>query len=300
MSLATLKTETSNKTKTAVEKFKRQSHLSRSVDGQSDQPQQADDGAPAADQSNVDPRQMQRNLSMPARHLNALNLDSPAATTTAATAATTDGPSHRSLTSSRRRRVSTPNLHDGDAHRQNAGALPSDSGDNGVERTETPASSESVAPRSANNSSGSHSTQHHHQLRAPMVNETVSFHEMTGRNVMLSEDRKTATRRTGEFSNAYVFTDRPLKADDELVIKIAGVTEYRGGMTVGMTTTDPATLRRNSLPNDPHKLLDRPEYWAIRRDVHTRPKIGNEISFRLQREGLISFVWCSVVVVEVK
>jgi len=128
---------------------------------------------------------------------------------------------------------------------------------------------------------------HQYQRRAPNVNEPMPFHRTTfGRNILLSEDGQMASRLEGEFSNAYVFTEKPLLPDDELVLQIAEINDaFIGGLTIGLTTTDPASLRRSMLPDDPRVLLDRPEYWVVHRNVHTRPKVGNELCFHLSKTG---------------
>jgi hypothetical protein len=126
-----------------------------------------------------------------------------------------------------------------------------------------------------------------HQRRAASVNEPMPFHRTTfGRNILLSEDGMTASRVDSEYCNAYVFTERPLLPDDEFVIQIEDINNcFNGGLSVGLTTNDPGGLRRSALPDDPHKLLDRPEYWVVHRDIHTRPKIGNELCFHVTKTG---------------
>lgn len=131
-----------------------------------------------------------------------------------------------------------------------------------------------------------------YQRHAANVNEPMPFHRTTrGRNITLSEDGTTASRVEDEYCNAYVFTERPLLPDDELVIQVEDISNhFTGGLTVGLTTNDPGGLRRTKLPDDPHKLLDRPEYWVVHRDIHTRPKVGNELSFHVTKAGLCLFM----------
>ena len=118
------------------------------------------------------------------------------------------------------------------------------------------------------------------RYRAPDVTMQMPFSSTTGRNVQISEDNRTACRQPGDFCNAYVFTQQPLLPGEELVIRITGTSvDYMGGITVGLTSCDPATLQVTDLPDDADKLLDRPEYWVVHKNICKHPKLNDELAF---------------------
>jgi len=118
------------------------------------------------------------------------------------------------------------------------------------------------------------------QYRAPDVTMQMPFSSVTGRNVQISDDCRTACRQPGDFCNAYVFTQRPLLPGEELVIRITGTSvDYMGGITVGLTSCDPTTLQVTDLPDDADKLLDRPEYWVVHKNICKHPKVNDELAF---------------------
>ncbi|GAB6023292.1 hypothetical protein CHUAL_008101 [Chamberlinius hualienensis] len=125
---------------------------------------------------------------------------------------------------------------------------------------------------------------HHYQLRP------LPFHSVTGKHVRLSNDRLTATRDQSEYSQGYVFTERPLRCKEQLIIKvIENVNEYFGALTFGLTSCNPAQLHPLELPEDCDHLLDRQEYWVVMKDVALVPKPGDELSFQITSEGKVLF-----------
>ena len=118
------------------------------------------------------------------------------------------------------------------------------------------------------------------RYRAPDVTMQMPFSSTTGRNVHISDDSRTACRQPGDFCNAYVFTQQPLMPGEELVLRITGTNvDYRGGLTVGLTACDPVTLNVTDLPDDADKLLDRPEYWVVHKNICSHPKVNDELAF---------------------
>jgi len=118
------------------------------------------------------------------------------------------------------------------------------------------------------------------RYRAPDVTMQMPFSSTTGRNVHISDDCRTACRQAGDFCNAYVFTQQPLMPGEELVLRITGTNvEYRGGLTVGLTACDPITLNVTDMPDDADKLLDRPEYWVVHKNICSHPKVNDELAF---------------------
>jgi len=116
--------------------------------------------------------------------------------------------------------------------------------------------------------------------------DPISFHPVCGRNVILSSDRNVATRIQDEYCNGYVFTHRPIRPGERLVVTVMAIErEYVGGLAFGVTSCDPSRLRLSDMPDDADLLLDRPEYWVVHKDVCVNPEIGDELSFHLASSG---------------
>lgn len=114
----------------------------------------------------------------------------------------------------------------------------------------------------------------------------IPFHRTKGRNVMLSSDRFVATRADSEFCQGYVFTARPLKIGEKIIVQILRTEHmYVGAMALGLTSCDPASLQAGDLPDDADMLLDRPEYWVVSKDVAATPNRGDEIMFCVTPNG---------------
>jgi len=108
-----------------------------------------------------------------------------------------------------------------------------------------------------------------------------------GRNICLSSDGGVAVRRVEDYCNAYVFTRRPFRPSETLVIQVMSVDlAYTGGLAFGMTCCDPGTLSAEVLPDDSDLLLDRPEYWIVNKDVCANAEIADELTFYLTDEGV--------------
>lgn len=114
----------------------------------------------------------------------------------------------------------------------------------------------------------------------------VPFHRTKGRNVMLSSDRFVATRADSEFCQGYVFTARPVRIGEKIIVQVLRTEHmYVGAMALGLTSCDPASLQPGDLPDDADMLLDRPEYWVVSKDVAATPNRGDEIMFCVTPNG---------------
>ena len=114
----------------------------------------------------------------------------------------------------------------------------------------------------------------------------LQFHEVHGRNVHISPERTIAVRAVDEYCNGYVFTSRPLRCGEKMIIQILSVDRaYVGGMAVGLTSCDPVHSNPDTLPDDSDLLLDRSEYWVVNKDVCRSPDVGDELSFFLTEDG---------------
>lgn len=114
----------------------------------------------------------------------------------------------------------------------------------------------------------------------------VPFHRTRGRNVQLSQDKLIATRVETEFCQGYVFTARPIRIGEKLIVQVLRTEPmYVGALAMGLTSCDPATLTPSDLPDDSDLLLDRPEYWVVSKDIASNPVRGDEIIFSITPNG---------------
>lgn len=113
----------------------------------------------------------------------------------------------------------------------------------------------------------------------------VSLHRTKGRNVQTNE-RGEAARLESEFCHGYIFTARPMRPGQTIFIQIlATESAYSGSLAIGLTSCDPATLRPCDLPDDVELLLDRPEYWVVRRDAANGMGRRDELAVTLTIDG---------------
>lgn len=118
----------------------------------------------------------------------------------------------------------------------------------------------------------------------------LCFHATTGQHISLSASRTIASRTDVEYTHGYVFTARPLRVGEKLVLQVlATLPAYDGGLALGLTACDPAHLTPASFPADSDLLLDRSEYWVVAKDVASKPRRGDELAFYIGRSGEIYF-----------
>ncbi|KAK7080117.1 E3 ubiquitin-protein ligase neurl1b [Halocaridina rubra] len=118
----------------------------------------------------------------------------------------------------------------------------------------------------------------------------LPFHRVRGRNVRMNNERTVATRTETEYSHGYVFSARPLRPGERLVIQVLGTEAmYVGALAFGMTAANPAGLEPSDLPEDCDLLLDRLEYWVVSKDVAASPQAGDELAFALTHHGEVTF-----------
>ena len=124
----------------------------------------------------------------------------------------------------------------------------------------------------------------------------IPLHNLCGRNIRISPDKTVAMRAKEEYCNAYVFTSRPLRCGEKIVIQVQGVDRsFIGGLAFGFTSCDPSTLKVEDLPDDADLLLDRLEYWVVNKDVCRSPEIDDELSFHLTKDGRMKGL-CSLLI----
>ncbi|KAI1725454.1 neuralized domain-containing protein [Ditylenchus destructor] len=98
------------------------------------------------------------------------------------------------------------------------------------------------------------------------------------------------TAAASEYYLGYVFTDRPVKIDEKIVVMILQVEEaFSGSLAFGLTSCDPTQVPASRLPVDSDELLERPEYWVCIKDVGAMPAAGDRMSFSLDSAGQVLF-----------
>lgn len=117
----------------------------------------------------------------------------------------------------------------------------------------------------------------------------MPFHRTKGRNVFISHNGRVASRSDNEFCQGYVFTARPLRIGETIIVQILRKDNvYIGGLALGLTSCDPAHLSPQDLPDDSDQLLDRPEYWVVSKDVAAAPNTGDEIAICVTPSGEVT------------
>ncbi|KAK3853856.1 hypothetical protein Pcinc_039625 [Petrolisthes cinctipes] len=154
--------------------------------------------------------------------------------------------------------------------------------DSGVERLQPSLAQLALTPRAPDALPLTH---HAHTAFTPLP-----FHRVRGRNVRMNNDRTVAARTETEYSHGYVFTARPLRPGERLVVQVLHTEAmYVGALAFGLTAANPAGLEPSDLPEDCDLLLDRPEYWVVSKDVAASPQPGDELAFALSHHGEVTF-----------
>ncbi|KAF1746957.1 hypothetical protein GCK72_023415 [Caenorhabditis remanei] len=118
----------------------------------------------------------------------------------------------------------------------------------------------------------------------------IRFHHVKGCHITLNPFRNIATRDQAEYSQGYVFTERPIKNNEKVMIQITEVQRlYEGGLAFGVTCCDPATIRVAELPEDSSDLVEMPEYWVGIKDIALQPKANSILSFWITDSGEVKF-----------
>ncbi|XP_041476391.1 E3 ubiquitin-protein ligase NEURL1B-like [Lytechinus variegatus] len=115
------------------------------------------------------------------------------------------------------------------------------------------------------------------------------FHTTHGKNIVLSPNRKLATRG-GSFCNAIVFTHRPLRPQDRLHLQLIQSTQgWSGVIRFGFSCHCPDRLKPHMLPKYAcPDLTVKPGYWvkALRETLAAN---GNVLSFFVNSRGEVYY-----------
>ncbi|EPB76768.1 zinc finger, C3HC4 type [Ancylostoma ceylanicum] len=89
-----------------------------------------------------------------------------------------------------------------------------------------------------------------------------------------------ASRCSSEYTQGYVFSERPIRNNEKVVIEVVSVQQlYKGGLAFGVTCCDPSTLRSTDLPDDSSDLIEMPQYWVGIKDIALQPRVNTVLSF---------------------
>ncbi|KAE9414748.1 hypothetical protein Angca_006945, partial [Angiostrongylus cantonensis] len=120
--------------------------------------------------------------------------------------------------------------------------------------------------------------------------ECLRFHQVTGRHISLNAMRNIATRCDSEYSQGYVFSERPIRNNEKVVIEVITVQKlYIGGLAFGVTCCDPSTLRPADLPDNSSDLVEMPQYWVGIKDIALQPPVNTVLSFWITDAGEVKF-----------
>lgn len=124
------------------------------------------------------------------------------------------------------------------------------------------------------------------RFNASMNLSPLLFHSTKGRNVHLTNGGCIASRTTSTYEQGYVFTLRPIKFGEKIIIQVLKSDQrFSGSLAFGLTSCNPASLRQSDLPDDADKLLDRPEYWVVTKNVSSSSRTGDEIALCVTANG---------------
>ena len=135
--------------------------------------------------------------------------------------------------------------------------------------------------------------------------DQIRFHPFHGRHINLHNDRTVATRMMQEYTQGYVFTERPVNINEKVVVqvcfyfsllfisifKVLEVQQlFNGGLAFGVTCCDPSSLRSVDLPDNSGDLVEMPQYWVGIQDIALQPGKNTVLSFWITETGRRTFV----------
>uniref|UniRef100_A0A8C5QRA1 E3 ubiquitin-protein ligase NEURL1 n=1 Tax=Leptobrachium leishanense TaxID=445787 RepID=A0A8C5QRA1_9ANUR len=127
-------------------------------------------------------------------------------------------------------------------------------------------------------------SQHSHLLPSQLESD-LRFHQLRGAHIKTLDDQTVARLEHAREERTLVFTNRPLRINETIFVKINKSNSSRSGsLSYGVTTCDPSTLRPSDLPYNPESLVDRKEFWAVCR-VSVPLQSGDILGFMVNAEG---------------
>lgn len=127
-------------------------------------------------------------------------------------------------------------------------------------------------------------SQHSHLLPSQLDSD-LRFHQLRGAHIKTLDDQTVARLEHAREERTLVFTNRSLRINETIFVKINKSNSSRSGsLSYGVTSCDPGTLRPSDLPYNPESLVDRKEFWAVCR-VLVPLQSGDILGFVINTEG---------------
>ncbi|OCT69987.1 E3 ubiquitin-protein ligase NEURL1 isoform X2 [Xenopus laevis] len=125
----------------------------------------------------------------------------------------------------------------------------------------------------------------HSNLLPSQLESDLRFHQLRGAHIKTLDDQTVARLEHAREERTLVFTNRPLRINETIFVKINKSNSSRSGtLSYGVTSCDPSTLRPSDLPYNPESLVDRKEFWAVCR-VLVPLHSGDILGFVINAEG---------------
>jgi hypothetical protein len=128
-----------------------------------------------------------------------------------------------------------------------------------------------LKPREQSASINKHSSNRRVLLVEPIAQvASLCFHNVRGRNIELSRDMRIARRAEKSFCDAIVFSDRPVRANEPIYLRVLKLSSFWNGMLrLGFTRVNPSTFTKaRRIENDDIEL---PKY--------VYPDLTNKVGF---------------------
>uniref|UniRef100_A0A3Q2VV28 E3 ubiquitin-protein ligase NEURL1-like n=1 Tax=Haplochromis burtoni TaxID=8153 RepID=A0A3Q2VV28_HAPBU len=116
------------------------------------------------------------------------------------------------------------------------------------------------------------------------LDNDLHFHSVHGIHVTVLDKHTVARLDHRGDERTLVFTSRPMRCSETVFVKVKAGVSRPGSLSYGVTSCDPATLRPIDLPSNPESLVDRKEFWAVRR-VAMPLHSGDILGFVVNAEG---------------
>ncbi|KAG9337957.1 hypothetical protein JZ751_027294 [Albula glossodonta] len=133
-------------------------------------------------------------------------------------------------------------------------------------------------PQNSLNSQRSH-------LLPTHLDSDLHFHLLRGTHIKALDEQTVARSESEREERTLVFTDRQLRSNETVFVKVTKSSPARlGSLSYGVTSCDPGVLRPSDLPHNPESLVDRKEFWAVCR-VPTPLHSGDVLGFVVNSDG---------------
>jgi len=120
-----------------------------------------------------------------------------------------------------------------------------------------------------------------------VLDDKLKFHHVHGKEVTLSKNDSVAERNNEVFQNSVVFSNRPVRRNEVVAVKItkAGGNRFCGPLKIGFTSINPTKYLGKKVPIG-LELLQKPEVW-LRAILTHEIRVGCTVHFVRSSEGAI-------------